>query len=172
MLDATQGLEAQDMNLIRLAQTRRKGIVLMVNKWDLIEKDSKTAAEYTKALKEKLAPADYIPIIYTSVMDKKRIFQTLEKAIEVYDNKYKHVPTSALNDKLLPEIAHNPPPAHRGSFIKIKYITQLHGKSPNFAFFCNHPKHIKEGYRRFLENKIRAHFGFEGVPIKLVLKQK
>jgi len=172
MIDAQSGLEAQDINLINLAVKYRKGIVLMVNKWDLIEKDTKTADEFRKVLLERLGTLNYIPVIFTSVINKQRVMKAIETAIEVYNDRYRKVPTSELNNVLLKEIEKYNPPAHRGKYIKIKYITQLPTKSPTFGFFCNFPKHIQNPYERFLENKIREHFGFAGVPIKLVFKEK
>ncbi|UZR95563.1 ribosome biogenesis GTPase Der [Chondrinema litorale] len=172
VLDATRGLEAQDLNIIFQAQKHRKGIVIMVNKWDLIEKDSNTAKKYEDELNERLAPNTYIPIIFTSVISKQRIYKTIEKAIEVYENKKKKISTSTLNEVLLKEIERYPPPSLKGKFIKIKYITQLPTYTPTFAFFCNHPKYIKAPYERFLENQIRKHFEFEGVPIKTVFRKK
>ncbi|WP_027002599.1 ribosome biogenesis GTPase Der [Hugenholtzia roseola] len=172
MIDATQGLEAQDMSLIRLAISRKKGLILMVNKWDMLEKDSNTAHRYTEILKERLAPADYIPVVFTSVIEKQRVFQVMERAVEIAEKRKTRFATSALNAKILPEIERNPPPSHRGHHINIKYITQLNGNYPIFALFSNHSKHIKESYRRFVENKIREHFGLEGVPMSLVFKEK
>jgi GTPase len=172
ILDATRGIESQDINIIGLADKNGKGIVIMVNKWDLVEKDDKTAQKFTETVQDRIKPMDYIPIIYTSVINKQRILQTVEKAIEVYDNKNKKIPTSALNDTLLPEIEKFPPPALKGKYIKIKYITQLPGSRPTFIFFCNLPQYIKTNYERFLENKIRAHFGFEGVPIQIFFRKK
>jgi GTPase len=172
MIDAQSGLEAQDINLINLAVKYRKGIVLMVNKWDLIEKDTKTADLFRKELLERLGTLNYIPIVFTSVINKQRVMKAIETAIEVYTDRYRKVPTSELNNILLKEIEKYNPPAHRGKYIKIKYITQLPTKSPTFGFFCNFPKHIQNPYERFLENKIREHFGFAGVPIKIVFKEK
>ncbi len=172
MIDAQSGLEAQDINLINLAVKYRKGIVLMVNKWDLIEKDTKTADLFRKELLERLGTLNYIPIVFTSVINKQRVMKAIETAIEVYNDRYRKVPTSELNNVLLKEIEKYNPPAHRGKYIKIKYITQLPTKSPTFGFFCNFPKHIQNPYERFLENKIREHFGFAGVPIKIVFKEK
>ncbi|MDZ7608836.1 MAG: ribosome biogenesis GTPase Der [Cyclobacteriaceae bacterium] len=172
MIDAQSGLEAQDINLINLAVKYRKGIVLMVNKWDLIEKDTKTADLFRKELVERLGTLNYIPIVFTSVINKQRVMKAIETAIEVYTDRYRKVPTSELNNVLLKEIEKYNPPAHRGKYIKIKYITQLPTKSPTFGFFCNFPKHIQNPYERFLENKIREHFGFAGVPIKIVFKEK
>ncbi|MDH5599125.1 MAG: ribosome biogenesis GTPase Der [Cyclobacteriaceae bacterium] len=172
ILDAQNGLESQDMNIISLANRYNKGILIMVNKWDLIEKDSKTADTMMKEYKEKLGDMNYIPIIFTSVLTKQRIFQAIEKAMEVYENFSKKISTSKLNDILLPEIERYPPPAIRGNYIKIKYITQLPTQVPSFAFFCNHPQHIKAPYLRFLENKLRNNFGFEGVPIRIFARKK
>jgi len=172
MIDSSRGFEAQDMNLISLAHRRGKGILIMVNKWDLIEKDSRTSQLFTKEIKEKIAPMIYIPIIFTSVINKQRIFQSIKKAIEVYHNRQKRISTSALNDKILPEIVRRPPPALKGKYIKIKYITQLHSKRISFAFFCNLPQYIKDPYKRFLENKMRENFDFEGVPIEIFFRKK
>lgn len=172
MLDATRGIEAQDVSLIALADKNRKGIVLVVNKWDLYEKDSKTALEYEKIIRAKTAPIDYYPIIFTSVTEKQRIYNVVEKALEVYDNKTMRISTSKLNEVMLPEIEKTPPPSHRGNYIRIKYITQLPGNSPMFAFFCNNPKYVPESYERFLENRMREHYGFEGVPIKIFMRKK
>jgi GTP-binding protein len=172
IIDAKQGLEIQDVNLIGLAERNKKGIVLMVNKWDLIEKDTKTSQAFEKTIRAKLAPIDYLPIIFTSVLNKQRIFQVIEKAGEVYELRKQRISTSKLNEILLQEIENYPPPALKGKYVKIKYITQLPTPTPTFAFFCNLPQYIKVSYERFLENKIRAHFNFEGVPIKLVFRKK
>jgi GTP-binding protein len=172
VLDAERGIESQDVNLIGLAHRQGKGMVIMVNKWDLIEKDSKTSDKYKKQILEKLAPIDYIPIIFASVLEKQRIFQIVEKAVEVYDNKTKKIPTSKLNDVMLREIEHYPPPSMKGKHIQIKYVTQVTARFPSFAFFCNLPQYIQPSYERFLENKIREHFVFEGVPVRLIFKKK
>jgi GTP-binding protein len=172
IIDAERGLESQDVNIISLAQKQNKGIVIMVNKWDLIEKDSKTSDKFKKEILEKIAPITYVPILFASVLTKQRIFQVIEKAVEVYQNKTKKVPTSQLNDALLPEIAHYPPPAIKGKLIQIKYITQVPGRAPAFAFFCNLPQYIQESYQRFLENRLREKFDFEGVPIRLFFRKK
>lgn len=172
MVDATRGLEAQDINLISLGIKNNKGIMIMVNKWDLIEKDHKTLDKIKKDMFEKLGENRWIPIIFTSVEAKQRIFQAIELAVKVYDNKTRKVATSKLNDKILPEIEKYPPPANKGKYIKIKYITQLPTKNPVFAFFCNLPQYIKEPYTRFLENRLRENFDFEGVPIKITYKKK
>ncbi|HEY3403049.1 MAG TPA: ribosome biogenesis GTPase Der [Ohtaekwangia sp.] len=172
VIDAERGMESQDVNLISLAQRQGKGMVIMVNKWDLIEKDSKTADKFKKEILEKLAPIDYIPIIFASVLNKQRIYQVIEKAVQVFENKTKKVPTSKLNDAMLPEIVHYPPPSVKGKHIQIKYITQVNARFPSFAFFCNLPQYIQESYQRFLENKVREHFDFEGVPVRLIFRKK
>jgi len=172
VIDAERGLESQDVNIIALAQKQGKGMVIMVNKWDLIEKDSKTADKIKKEMSEKIAPIDYVPFIFASALTKQRIFQVMEKAVQVYDNKNKKVPTSEINDALLPEIAHYPPPAIKGKLIQIKYITQVAAKTPSFAFFCNLPQYIQDSYKRFLENRLREKFDFEGTPVRLFFRKK
>ncbi len=172
MVDATRGLESQDVSLISLALKNNKGIMIMVNKWDLIEKDHKTMQSFKDNMMEKLGENKWIPIIFTSALTKQRIFQAIELAMKVYENKSKKVPTSKLNELILPEIEKYPPPANKGKYIKIKYITQLPTKNPVFAFFCNLPQYIKSPYMRFLENRLRENFDFEGVPVKLVFKKK
>lgn len=172
VIDAERGMESQDVNLISLAQRQGKGMVIMVNKWDLIEKDSKTSDKFKKDILEKLAPIDYIPIIFASVLNKQRIYQVMEKAVQVFENKTKKIPTSKLNDLMLPEIVHYPPPSVKGKHIQIKYITQVNARFPSFAFFANLPQYIQESYQRFLENKIRENFDFEGVPVRLIFRKK
>ncbi len=172
VIDAQRGMESQDVNIIAMAQKQGKGIVIMVNKWDLMEKDSKTADKIRKEMLESLAPIDYVPIIFASALEKQRIFQVVEKAVEVYNNKIKKVPTSQINDALLPEIVHYPPPSTKGKHIQIKYITQVNAATPTFAFFCNLPQYIPESYQRFLENKLRENFDFTGVPVRLFFRKK
>ena len=172
MLDATRGLEAQDVNLISLAIKNNKGVLIMVNKWDLIEKDHKTMNKIKDDMIDRLGEHKWIPIIFTSVTEKQRIFQAIELAVKVYENKTRRVTTSKLNDILLQDIEKYPPPAWKGKYIKIKYVTQLPTKNPVFAFFCNLPQYIKEPYTRYLENRLRENFDFEGVPIKIVYKNK
>ncbi len=172
VVDATQGLESQDVSLIALATKQSKGIVIMVNKWDLVEKDSKTSEKMKKDMMEKLAPIDYIPFVFASALEKQRIFQVIEKAVEVFGNKTKKIPTSELNDAMLPEIIHYPPPSVKGKLIHIKYVTQVAARSPSFAFFCNLPQYISESYKRFLENKIREKFDFSGAPVRLFFRKK
>jgi GTP-binding protein len=172
IIDAQNGLETQDLNIIGLANRNRKGIVLLVNKWDLIEKDTNTAKKFEDDIRSQLAGMDFIPIIFVSVLNKQRIHKAIETAIDVYESRSKKVTTSALNEALLPEIERYPPPSMKGKHIKIKYITQLPTHSPTFAFFCNLPQYIKGPYAKFLENKLREHFGFEGVPVNIVFRKK
>jgi GTP-binding protein len=172
MLDATQGLEGQDISLIALAQRYKKGLVILVNKWDLIQKDNHTADVYKKELLKKLVPLDYIPILLTSMVKKQRIYQAIEKTLEVYESRRNKISTSALNKVMLAVIERYKPPAVKGKHIKIKYITQLPVHTPVFAFFCNLPQYIKPPYKRYLENQLRSHFNLEGVPITLVFRKK
>lgn len=172
MLDANDGIESQDINIFHLAEKNRKGIVIVVNKWDTIEKDHKTMKEFETRIREKTAPFTDIPIIFTSVTEKQRIFKVVETATAVYHNKTKRIPTSKLNEVMLDVIENYPPPALKGKHIKIKYVTQLPGKAPMFAFFCNLPQYIKEPYRRYVENKLRDNFDFTGVPIQVYFRQK
>lgn len=172
MIDAERGLEAQDMHIIGMAEEKRKGIVILVNKWDLIEKDTNTAHKFETEIKEKIKPLTYIPILFVSVLNKQRIYQAIELIVKVYENMHKKISTSELNDKMLPEIAHYPPPAMKGKYLKIKYITQLPTNSVSFAFFCNLPQYIKDSYKNYLENKLRTHFDLEGVPVNIICKAK
>ena len=172
MVDATQGIESQDVAIMHLAHSNHKGLVIMLNKWDLLEKETNTMMQMERQIRERLTSFPYAPIIFGSVTEKQRVQKVLDLILEVYENKHKRVPTSKLNDKLLPIIERTPPPAQRGKHIKIKYITQLPAQAPVFAFFCNHPKHIKEPYKRFIEKNIRQHFGFEGVPIRIFFREK
>lgn len=172
MLDASMGIESQDLTIMSLILKRKKGLVILVNKWDLIEKDTNTARDFEKDLKERIAPFTDVPIVFISVHEKQRIFKAMETALEVFENRTRKIKTSELNDVMLAEIERISPPTHRGKFIKIKYITQLPLHYPAFAFFCNHPKHIKENYRNFLENKMREHWNFSGVPIHIFFREK
>ncbi|CCH03234.1 ribosome-associated GTPase EngA [Fibrella aestuarina BUZ 2] len=172
LLDATRGMEGQDMTIIGQAIKAKKGVVIMVNKWDAVEKDHKTADVWRKEFLRRLAPIDYLPIVFASVHEKQRIFQVMEKAMEVYENKKKRIPTSKINELMQPEIESYPPPAIKGKYVKIKYMLQLPTASPTFVFFCNLPQYIKESYERYLENKLREHFGFDGVPLTLFFRQK
>jgi GTP-binding protein len=172
MLDAEEGLEAQDINIFHLAEKNKKGIVILVNKWDLIEKNTKTTKLFEDQIKQKLEPFTDVPIIFVSVLNKQRIFKAIETAMEVYQNREKKIATSKLNDVMLPIIEAFPPPSSKGKYIKIKYVTQISGTAPMFAFFCNLPQYIKEPYRRFLENKLRDNFDFSGVPVQIFFRQK
>ena len=172
MIDAKTGMEAQDVSIFRLAQKRHKGIVLLVNKWDLVEKETNTARDMEKTIFERIAPFDDVPVLFISVLDKTRIFKAVELALEVYENRQRKIKTSELNERLLEIIEKTPPPAHRGKFIKIKYVTQLPLPYPAFAFFCNHPNYIKENYKNFLENQIRKMYDFTGVPILIFFRKK
>jgi GTPase len=172
MLDATQGLEGQDINLVALAHRYKKGLVILVNKWDLMQKDTHTAETYKQELLKKIAPLDYIPVLFTSTVKKQRIYQAIEKTLEVYESRRKKIATSALNKAMLAAIERYNPPAVKGKYIKIKYVTQLPTYTPVFAFFCNLPQYIKPPYKRYLENQLRSNFNLEGVPIKLVFRNK
>jgi len=172
MVDAQSGIEAQDMSIFNLIQRNKKGCVVVVNKWDTIEKDNNTMKRYTEMVQAKLAPFNDIPIIFTSVINKQRIFDVLNAAAEVYSNYSRRIPTSVLNEAMLPEIENYPPPAWKGKYIKIKYITQLPTASPSFAFFCNLPQYIRDPYKRYLENRLREHFNFCGCPLQIFLRQK
>ena len=172
MLDAQQGLESQDLNIHNLIVRNRKGGVIVVNKWDLVEKGSNTMKEWRDFLMKRLAPFNDIPIIFTSVINKQRILEVLQTAIRVYQSRKRRIATSELNEVLLPLIENYPPPATKGKYIRIKYVTQLPTPTPQFAFFVNLPQYIKEPYRRFLENNIREHWDFSGVPLQIYFRQK
>lgn len=172
MIDATTGMEAQDMNIFNLIIRNRKACVLVVNKWDLFVKDSSTMKEYTAALKSRLAPFDDLPIIFSSVLKMQRIQDVLNAVTEVYANYSRRIPTARLNEALLPIIEETPPPAWKGKYVKVKYITQLPTKFPAFAFFCNLPQYIKDPYKRFLENQLRASFPLTGCPVQIFCRQK
>jgi GTP-binding protein len=172
IIDAERGIEAQDINLISLAERQGKGMVIMVNKWDLVEKDSKTADRFKAEILSRLAPIDYIPIIFSSVLTKQRIFQVIEKAVLVFENKTKKVPTSKLNGVMLPEIERYPPASVKGKHVNIKYVTQVNARFPSFVFFCNLPQYIQPSYERFIENRMRESFDFEGVPVRLIFRKK
>jgi len=172
MIDAQHGIEAQDISLIALAHRYKKGMVLVVNKWDLMDKEATTADRYRKHLLHKLAPLDYLPILFVSTLKKQRVYQTIEKGLAVYQNKVKKISTSELNKVILPIIEKNHPPAVKGKHIQIKYCTQVTGNAPIFAFFCNHPTYIQPNYKSYLVNQLRSHFNFEGVPVQVVFKKK
>ncbi|RLD45847.1 MAG: ribosome biogenesis GTPase Der [Bacteroidetes bacterium] len=173
MIDAQSGIEKQDISIFHLAEKNRKGVVVVVNKWDLVEKETNTHLKFKQLIKERIAPFNDVPIVFTSVHEKQRIYKTLELASQVFERRQQKIPTSKLNDILLPIIEKTPPSmASRGRYIKIKYIMQLKTATPQFVFFCNLPDDIKESYRRFLENKIRENFDFNGVPIQLFFRKK
>ncbi|MDB5234197.1 MAG: ribosome-associated GTPase EngA [Hymenobacter sp.] len=173
MLDASRGIEAQDVNIISLADKNRKGIVILVNKWDLVEnKETNTAKDFEAKILEKIAPISYIPVIFISVLNKQRVHKAIETAVEVFHNKRRKIPTSQLNDIMLKEIEKYGPPALKGKMIRIKYATQLPTHNPVFAFFCNLPQYVQANYTRYLENRMREHFDFTGVPIGIVFRKK
>ncbi len=172
MLDAQQGLESQDLNIHNLIVRNRKGCVIVVNKWDLIEKGNNTMKEWRESLEKRLAPFNDIPIIFTSALNKQRILDVLQTAIRVYESRSRRIPTSEFNDYMLPIIEETPPPSTKGKYIRIKYAMQLPTPTPQFVFFCNLPQYIRENYRRFLENHLREHWDFSGVPIQIYFRQK
>lgn len=172
VFDATRGFDGQVQNIFWLAERNRKGIVILVNKWDLVEKDNKTTKEFEAYIRKQIEPFTDVPIIFISALTKQRIFKAIETAVEVYKNRAKRIKTSELNDTLLPIIQQTPPPAYKGKYVKIKFITQLPTPQPQFAFFCNLPQYIREPYKRFLENKLREHFNFHGVPVTVYMRKK
>ncbi len=172
MIDATQGVEAQDMNIFSLILRNRKGCIIAVNKWDLIEKSTNTARDMKKLIERRIEPFSDVPIIFTSATDKTRVFDLVQQAVTVGEQRSQRISTSKLNDILLPIIEATPPPSHKGKYVKIKYITQLPTPFPAFVFFANLPQYVKEPYRRFLENQLREKFNFTGVPIEVYIRQK
>lgn len=172
LIDATKGITSQDVNIFSLAARKGKGLVILVNKWDLIEKDTMTSKKTEEYIKEKIKPFTDVPILFVSATEKQRIHKAIETALEVNENRGRHIPTSQLNDIMLKEIAHYPPPFYRGNAVTIKYVSQLPVVVPSFAFYCNHPTEIKEAYSNFLENKLRSHFNFKGIPIRLFFRKK
>ena len=172
MVDASEGFEAQDLNIFHLIDKNRKGVVIVVNKWDLVEKESKTHLEFEELIRQKIAPFSDVPIVFTSVPKKQRIFKALELGNRVYKNRLKNIPTAKLNETLLPIIAQTPPPAVKGKYIKVKYITQLKTSFPAFVFFCNLPQYVREPYKRFVENQLRKEFDFQGVPVQIYFRAK
>jgi GTP-binding protein len=172
LTDVSEGIQAQDINIFGLIQRNNKGVVFVVNKWDLLEKNHKTAKEYEDYIKKRIAPFIDVPIIFTSVIEKQRIFKVLEKAIEVYNNRKQRIATHKLNDYLLEIIKNSPPPTYKGKYIRIKYVTQLPTVYPSFALYCNLPQYVREPYKRFIENCIRKEYNFEGVPIEIYFRKK
>lgn len=172
MIDATRGVEGQDLSIFNLMIRNRKGVVILVNKWDLIEKDNASVKKFTEQIHERIAPFVDVPIIFVSALTKQRIFKALETAIEVYENRSQKLKTSKLNEVLLEAIEKYPPPSVKGKFIKIKYVTQLPSPTPSFALFANLPQYIKDPYRRYIENQIRENFNFTGVPLQIFFRKK
>lgn len=173
LIDAEKGMNAQDVSIFALAAKKGKGVVILVNKWDTVQsKTTNTPRDYEKAIKEKIAPFTDVPVVFISATEKQRIFQAMEKAIEVFENRKRRIPTSHLNDIMLKEIEGYPPPLMRGHAVKIKYVSQVPTAVPAFAFYSNHPDAIREGYRNFLENKLRSHFKFSGVPVRIFFRKK
>lgn len=172
MIDANEGMQHQDMAIYSLISKNSKGVVLLVNKWDTIEKDTHTVKEFEEEIYKRIAPFRDVKILFVSATNKLRIHQALEEAVEVYQNRTQRIPTSVLNEVMLPIINAKPPPALKGKFVKIKFVTQLPTHAPAFAFFCNLPQYVKEPYKRFLENQLRIHFNFTGVPIKVFMRKK
>jgi GTP-binding protein len=172
MIDATEGIQKQDLTIYYMIEKNHKGVVVLVNKWDLVEKDTMTSVEYEAKLRNDLAPYNDVPILFTSVLTKQRIHKALEKAMEVHEHRIKKISTSVLNDVMLPIIESNPPPSLKGKYVKIKYVQQLPTHAPAFAFFCNLPQYVPESYKRFLENRLRQEFDFEGVPVRIFFRKK
>lgn len=173
LFDATRGFDGQVENIFWLAQRNNKGIVILVNKWDLVsDKETHTMKQYTQKIKQAMEPFTDVPILFISVLTKQRIFKAIETAVEVYKNRSKRIPTRKLNDVMLPIIQNTPPPAYKGKYVKIKFITQLPTPFPQFAFFCNLPQYVRDPYKRFLENKLREHFVFTGVPMSIFMRKK
>ena len=172
MIDATRGFESQDQNIFWLAEKNKKGIVILVNKWDLVEKETNTVRDYEAAIRKEIAPFTDVPIVFVSVLTKQRIFKAIESAVQVFQNRKNSIPTSKLNETMLEIVKNNPPPATKGKFVKIKYCMQLPTPTPQFAFFANLPQYVKDPYRRYLENKMREIYDFSGVPIIIYFRQK
>ena len=172
LLDATRGFDGQVQNIFWLAQRNNKGIVILVNKWDLVEKETNSVKEYTAKIKEVISPFVDVPILFISVLTKQRLFKAIETAVDVYKNRSKKVVTRKLNDIMLPIIENTPPPAYKGKYVKIKFCTQLPTPYPQFAFFCNLPQYVRDPYKRFLENKLRENFDFTGVPVTVFMRKK
>jgi len=172
MVDATRGFEGQDQNIFWLAEKNRKGIVILVNKWDLIDKETLTSKQFEQKIRESIEPFTDVPIVFTSTINKQRLLKALETAVKVYENRKNRISTSKFNETMLPIIEHTPPPAIKGKYIKVKYCMQLPTPSPQFVFFANLPQYIKDPYRRFVENKLREIYDFSGVPIDIYFRQK
>jgi GTP-binding protein len=172
LLDAGKGLTAQDLSIFSLAVKKGKGIVVLVNKWDLADKETNTARDYEKDLRKRFAPFSDVPILFISVIEKQRIFKSIEAALQVFENRHRKVQTSKLNEVMLKAIEAYHPPVVRGNAVKIKYVTQLPTHTPSFAFFCNYPDDVKTPYKNYLENQLRENFDFSGVPVRLFFRKK
>lgn len=172
VVDATRGFEGQDQNIFWLAEKNKKGVVVLINKWDLVEKETNTMRDFKAKIRKQIAPFTDVPIIFISALTKQRIYKAIETAVEVFENRKRRISTSKLNDTMLDIIKQNPPPATKGKYIKIKFCTQLPTRTPQFAFFANLPQYVKDPYKRFIENKLRDHFDFSGVPIVIYFRQK
>lgn len=172
IVDATRGFEGQDLNIFWLAERNKKGIVILVNKWDLVEKETNTPRDFEKMIRKQIEPYTDVPIIFMSVLTKQRIFKAIETAVEVFKNRSNRIPTSKLNEVMLPIIEATPPPSIKGKYVKIKFCTQLPTPTPQFAFFANLPQYVKDPYRRFIENKLRENFNFTGVPVQVYFRKK
>jgi len=172
MIDATRGFESQDQNIFWLAEKNKKGVVVLINKWDLVDKETNTMKEYEAMVRKEMAPFTDVPIIFISVLPKQRIFKAIETAVQVFENRSKRIPTSKLNETMLEITNHNSPPAWKGKFVKIKYCMQLPTPTPQFVFFCNLPQYVRDPYKRFIENKLREIYDFHGVPIVIYFRQK
>jgi GTP-binding protein len=172
LIDATRGFEGQDQSIFWLAEKNRKGVIILVNKWDLVEKDTMSTRDYENKIREELQPFTDVPIIFTSALTKQRLLKALEGTVKVYENRKQRIPTSKFNDYMLKLIEAYPPPALKGKYVKIKYCMQLPTPTPQFVFFANLPQYVKEPYKRFLENKIRENWDFSGVPIDIYIREK
>ena len=172
IIDATRGFEGQDKNIFWLAEKNKKGIVVLINKWDLIDKETNTVRDFEEKIRKEMEPFTDVPIVFVSALTKQRVFKAIEVAVDVFKNRSKRIPTSKLNETMLPIITHFPPPALKGKYVKIKYCTQLPTKTPQFVFFANLPQYVREPYRRFVENRLRENFDFKGVPIVTYFRKK
>ncbi len=172
MIDAQKGIEMQDLKILNIAQKKRRGVVIVVNKWDTIEKTTNTAKQFETEIKERIAPHNDVPVVFASVHEKQRVLKILDEVLQVYENKNRRIPTSKLNDVMLKAIERYHPPTYRGNYINIKYVTQLPTRAPQFAFFANHPKQVKQPYRQYLENQIREHFNFTGATVDVFMREK
>jgi GTP-binding protein len=172
MVDATRGFESQDQNIFWLAEKNRKGIVILINKWDLVEKETNTMRDFEAEIRQQIAPFTDVPIIFTSVITKQRLLKAIETGVEVFENRKRRISTSKLNETMLAVIEQNSPPAIKGKFVKVKYCMQLPTQTPQFAFFCNLPQYVKDSYKRYVENQLRQIYNFNGVPITIYFRQK